>query len=206
MSGEVPTLEFQQRRSRRRNSAHSQTVHCADCTFHGAHCSGALSSLSVAPEIIVKLLSCNLEGSHGGFLTSCLISAMAAGLLLLPDAAGTEGIQQVTHNLHFLLPTYGLGPGSQLWEVPWPPAPSSASFSILPYTRVQAANNNQGKCLTGPHEFGDPGLSHINMCLAAEPPPPHRTSPILSLPSPHPHLLPVPSSVLRVSFLSVAFR
>lgn len=36
---------------------------------------------------------CNLDGSHGGFLTSCLISAMAAGLLLLPDASGTEGIQ-----------------------------------------------------------------------------------------------------------------
>lgn len=62
MSGEVPTLEFQQRKSRWRNSAHSQTVPCADSTFHGAHCSGALSSPSVAQEITVKLLSCNLEG------------------------------------------------------------------------------------------------------------------------------------------------
>lgn len=56
---------------------------------------------------------------------------MAAGLLLPPDAAGTEGIQQVTYNLHFLLPTHGSGPGSQSWEVPWALVPSSASFLTL---------------------------------------------------------------------------
>ncbi|KAM7323938.1 hypothetical protein ACRRTK_016243 [Alexandromys fortis] len=77
-------------------------------------------------------------------------------------------------------------------------------FSILPHTRVQAANNNWGKYLTGPREFGDPGLSYVYMCLASEPPPPNRTPPHAE--PPLPNLLPVPGSMLRVSFLSVTFR
>lgn len=54
---------------------------------------------------------------------------------------------------------------------------SGTQFSILPHTGVQAANNNWGKYLTGPCEFGDPGLSYVYMRLASEPPPPNRTPP-----------------------------
>lgn len=102
MSGEVPTLEFQQRKSRWRNSAHSQTVPCADSTFHGAHCSRALSPECCSGDYSQAAIL-QPGGTHSGFLTSCLISAMAAGLLLLPDAAGTEGIQQVTPTSIFFL-------------------------------------------------------------------------------------------------------